>query len=114
MCKEIRKFLIRWTFGLSGVIPDDDVDNDHLWNGEYSNSFILTRHFYYRCNLAGETHRFELPEGAIQPQRREYGNVFGCGLLLDPENKLAIFFALNGKLLGELLLKNHFQFVNLK
>jgi hypothetical protein len=45
-------------------------------------------------------------EGAIQP-RFKFGsiNVFGCGLVLDPENKLWIFFTLNGQLLGELALE---------
>jgi hypothetical protein len=48
-----------------------------------------------------------LPEGAIRPRRvlaRGSINVFGCGLVLDPENKLAIFFTLNGQLLGEFCL----------
>jgi hypothetical protein len=29
------------------------------------------------------------------------GNVFGGGILIDPDNKVAIFFTLNGILLGE-------------
>jgi hypothetical protein len=32
------------------------------------------------------------------------GNVYGCGLLIDPDNELTIFFTLNGILLGELFL----------
>jgi hypothetical protein len=55
--------------------------------------------------LAGERHLFELPEGAIRPKWKEYWNVLGCGLVLDPEDKLAIFFTLNGKLFGELVLE---------
>jgi hypothetical protein len=54
-----------------------------------------------RCWLAGEYLLFELPEGAIRPRMHEYDNVFGCGIVLDPDNKLAILFTLNGKLLGE-------------
>jgi hypothetical protein len=42
-----------------------------------------------------------LPEGANRPEKKQYGNVFGCGLVLDPDNKLAIFFTLNGQLLGK-------------
>jgi hypothetical protein len=46
-----------------------------------------------------------LPEGAIRPEEKEYGNVYGCGLVLDTQDKLWIFFTLNGKLLGELVLQ---------
>jgi hypothetical protein len=45
-----------------------------------------------------------LPEEAIRPQMKEHGNVYGCGLVLDPDNKLWIFFTLNGILMGELAL----------
>jgi hypothetical protein len=55
--------------------------------------------------LAGERHRFELPEGRAMPEFKEYGDVYGCGLVLDPEGKLSIFFTLNGQLMGELMLE---------
>jgi hypothetical protein len=64
--------------------------------------------FYYddECWLAGKRYRFELPEGAIRPRwERKSINVFGCGLVLDPNDKLAIFFTLNGKLAGKLVPK---------
>jgi hypothetical protein len=87
--------------GLSGVIPDNS------WIGKESNSYAISSDFYFfgDCQLAGERHHFELPEGAIQPEEKEYGNVYGCGLILDPDNNLAIFFTLNGQLLGELVQK---------
>jgi hypothetical protein len=51
------------------------------------------------------THHFELPEGVIRPRRAPSGiNALGCGLVLDPHDKLWIFFTLNGKLMGELAL----------
>jgi hypothetical protein len=57
------------------------------------------------CWLAGELHNFELPEGADRPRReRNSIIVHGCGLVLDPEDNLWIFFTLNGQLLGELVL----------
>jgi hypothetical protein len=34
-------------------------------------------------------------------KHKDDGNIYGCGLLLDPDNQLAIFFTLNGILLGE-------------
>jgi hypothetical protein len=37
------------------------------------------------------------------------GSVFGCGLLMDPDNKLTIFFTLNGILLGKFFL-GHFMY----
>jgi hypothetical protein len=51
-------------------------------------------------------HPFELPEGAIPPRTKDDGmDVYGCGLVLDPDDKLAVFFTLNGKLMGELVLE---------
>jgi hypothetical protein len=60
-------------------------------------------HYLYDCLLAGETHPFEkLPKGAIRPKWKYNSiNVFGCGLVLDSEDKLAIIFTLNGQLIGE-------------
>jgi hypothetical protein len=75
----------------------------------------------HECRLAGECYYFELPEGAIQPRLKCGMNVYGCGLVLDPEDQLSIFFTLNGKLKGELVLevlriskKSHayFQLIN--
>jgi hypothetical protein len=44
---------------------------------------------------------FEWPNGVkVVPEWTCPGNVTGCGLLLNPENKLSIFFTLNGILLG--------------
>jgi hypothetical protein len=58
------------------------------------------------CWLAGERHHFQLPEGADRPIPKTDGtDVYGCGLVLDPEDKLAIFFTLNNNLLGELALE---------
>jgi hypothetical protein len=75
--------------------------------GGYPNSYaisISTRYCNW-CHLAGEHHRFQLPDGAIQPKlMKENGtNVYGCGLVIDPNDKLAIFFTLNGILMGLLL-----------
>jgi hypothetical protein len=71
--------------------------------GDYPNSYaISTGSNWYR--LAGETRPFELPDGAIQPPVSKYkGNVYGCGLVMDPNDKLTIFFTLNGILMGQFL-----------
>jgi hypothetical protein len=45
-------------------------------------------------------HHFEWPNGAIIPKSIDKGEVMGCGLLLNPEKGLFIFFTSNGILLG--------------
>jgi hypothetical protein len=92
--------------------------------GQDSNSYASAIPIgHHGCLLAGERHRFELPEGAIiRPKMKEDGNVYGCGLVLDPDNNLAIFFTLNGQLLCKLELKHnkkerahvYSQLINLK
>jgi hypothetical protein len=42
-----------------------------------------------------------LPNGAIKPKWSWLGDVIGCGLVLNCQNDVAIFFTLNGILLGE-------------
>jgi hypothetical protein len=84
--------------GLSYGAPNNS------WLGVHSNSYALLPYLVFdRCWLAGEHHRLQLPEGVVRPKWKCNGNVFGCGLVLDPKDKLAIFFTLNGKLLGELV-----------
>jgi hypothetical protein len=82
-------------------------DKSYAFIGEYSNSYaiLIAGNTCYRSSLAGASLYFELPEGAVQPIWKRNGNVFGCGLVLDPDNKLEIFFTLNGKLLGKLMLE---------
>jgi hypothetical protein len=86
--------------GLSDGANRDD-DNSRI--GDYSNSYaISTAGYDERCWLAGESYYFEFPEGAIRPRWKSNSrNVMGCGLVLDTEDKLWIFFTFNGQLLGE-------------
>jgi hypothetical protein len=51
--------------------------------------------------LSGYIHNFEWPNGAIRPEWNGQGDVVGCGLLLNPENNLFIFFTANGILMGQ-------------
>jgi hypothetical protein len=76
--------------------------------GDYPTSYAISTDFYwYWYHLAGETLTFELPYGAVQPRDNGNGrNVYGCGLVMDPNDKLAIFFTLNGILMGQFLFKN--------
>jgi hypothetical protein len=55
------------------------------------------------CQIAGKRHLFEWPPEAIRPKSKAKGNVYGCGLLLDQYDKLAVFFTLNGTLIGKFL-----------
>jgi hypothetical protein len=65
---------------------------------------IYDRNYDVYCWHDGQRHRLELPDGGIKPEwkarlpwelsngeRQPLGDVVGCGLLLDSENKLAIF-----------------------
>jgi hypothetical protein len=61
--------------------------------GDYPNSYAISTGFNL-CYLAGET-SFELPRGV------NGRDVYGCGILMDPNDKLAIFFTLNGILMGQ-------------
>jgi hypothetical protein len=67
----------------------------------------LTRNSYYIsngcnwCRLSGKSHHFKLPNVAIKPVWNGSINVVGCGLVLDTKNELAIFFTLNGILMGK-------------
>jgi hypothetical protein len=82
----------------------DNAIPDNSLIGQDSNSYAIPCFYvFYGCLLAGDRHRFELPEGAILPEMKQNGNAFGCGLVLDTEDKLCIFFTLNGKLMGELV-----------
>jgi hypothetical protein len=54
--------------------------------------------------LFGEDLLLEVPVEA-RPESIVQGNVFGCGILMDSDNKMTAFFTLNGILLGEFLLE---------
>jgi hypothetical protein len=48
-----------------------------------------------------------------EPEWNGPGDVFGCGLLMSPQNKLSIFFTENGILIGQficVLLMNFYVF----
>jgi hypothetical protein len=55
-------------------------------------------------SLAGHRHEFQFPEGVIQPEVKDTGKVVGCGILMNPDDKLTIFFTVNGILIGSVLI----------
>jgi hypothetical protein len=50
--------------------------------------------------------------GIIRPEVKDTGNVIGCGILINPDDKLAIFFTLNGILIGSVLIFFHCIFLH--
>jgi hypothetical protein len=68
------------------------------------NSYANIGYDFDTCWLSGTHHCFKWPDGAIKPIFNCMGDVLGCGLLLNPENQLSIFFTGNGILLGQSLL----------
>jgi hypothetical protein len=94
-------YKIRYIFvGLSsGNIPTAGA-----WVGGFPNSYAIQEGCDY-CWLSRDDHRFERPTGAIEPEWNwnGQGNVVGCGLLVNPENELSIFFTGNGLLMGQFL-----------
>jgi hypothetical protein len=70
------------------LVQSPDDNNPSI--GRYSNSYAIK--LFDECWLAGEFHHWELTEGAIRPRPEEDGmDVYGCGLVLDSEDKLSIF-----------------------
>jgi hypothetical protein len=74
--------------------------------GKYPNSYSYPPGHDY-CVIADDHqyHKLEWPKELLKPKRelKGQGNVGGCGLLLDPNDKVAIFFTFNGKLIGNFL-----------
>jgi hypothetical protein len=59
---------------------------------------------FNNCWISKQHHFFQWPNEAIRPEWIEGpGDVLGCGLLLNPENKLSIFFTGNGTLMGQFI-----------
>jgi hypothetical protein len=85
--------------------------------GVYPNSYAIStisELLNWRI-LAGRTPILELPADeaiSLEPKENE-ANVYGCGLVMDPNDKLAIFFTLNGILMGQFIL-NAFQLYHSK
>jgi hypothetical protein len=89
------------------------MSSQFLPDGHTSLPLIETSPNYYthpsnfnHCWLSGKKHEFEWPNGTPQPKLNAKNNVVGCGLLLDAQNKLSVFFTENGTFLGKLLLGN--------
>jgi hypothetical protein len=53
------------------------------------------------CYPSNKKHEFEWPNGTNKPTWNGNGDVVGCGLVLSPNNRLAIFFTGNGILMGQ-------------
>jgi hypothetical protein len=56
------------------------------------------RDYYW---LSEKKHTFEWPNGAIKPEWNGQGDVVGCGLVLNSEKEVSLFFTGNGILMGK-------------
>jgi hypothetical protein len=74
--------------------------SDAQFIGKKPNSYALEYNFNTLCWIADEIHSFELSDNENVPIYYGPGDAIGCGLLMNPENRLAIFFTLNGTLFG--------------
>jgi hypothetical protein len=90
-CSKFRSIFI----GLSsGYLPNGSCV------GLLPNSYAILDGRNY-CWLSSEAHNFEWPNGEIKPAWNGQRDVIGCGLALNPENKLSIFLTGNGILMGQ-------------
>jgi hypothetical protein len=84
------------------------ADGADLLVGQYPYSYAIENGYAFKyCWLSGKKHLFEWPLGLSN--RLEWNDrveVMGCGILLTPQNKLALFFTANGIFLGQ------FQFIH--
>jgi hypothetical protein len=84
----------------SGFIPDDGDS----FVGQYPNSYAVAKGRKF-CYLSGNRQDLEeLQQGAPQAQYNSQGDVVGCGLMMDPNDNLSIFFTQNGVFMGKLSL----------
>jgi hypothetical protein len=75
---------------------------DGSFVGFLSNSYAINDYSDY-CWLSGKSHPFEWSNRALRPKWKGPENIIGCGLLLNSENALSIFFTENGILMGQFL-----------
>jgi hypothetical protein len=103
--QNLQKFIRLCTVGITdGEIPP------YGWIGQSPNSYAIAitstripNSNNYQFRLAGLQHHFEFPEGVIRPEVKETGNVCGCGILMNQDDKMTIFFTFNGILIGSVL-----------
>jgi hypothetical protein len=99
---EFKKFSCKFSRYYVGL-SNGNISDDGQW-------IPPTQSYYYfgsgsdYCTLDKNKHIFEWPNGTIKPiWNGRRGDIIGCGLVLSPNNQLAIFFTLNGILLGQFL-----------
>jgi hypothetical protein len=74
---------------------DREIPRDQ-WIGFSPNSYAIVIRIpeanFYDFYHAGRNHHFEFPEGVIRPEQKDTENVIGCGILMNSDDKLTIFF----------------------
>jgi hypothetical protein len=79
-----------------GNKPDAPADLLGIGGSLNSNSYGLDPSNSFDCYLDGRHHPLEYQTGPVG-----VGSVFGCGLLINSKNELAVFFTHNGILMGK-------------
>jgi hypothetical protein len=57
------------------------------------------------CWIEDDVHVFDWPNYENLPPANGPEDVLGCGLLINPENRVAIFFTSHGMLMGQFILE---------
>jgi hypothetical protein len=93
----LRYAFLKFTRCLVGI--SDDTNHFGILLAEHPDTYAIAA--MLKNGRAGRCSFIELLVGARLEQPNVQGNIFGCGILIDPDNKVANFFTLNGVLLGK-------------
>jgi hypothetical protein len=92
----LNKFFCSLEFFSVGFTDGNKPVDDLMGVGDVPNSYGLNPCNDMNSMLAGRVHKLECPTWPIHSVA-----IFGCGLLLNSKNELAVFFTHKGLLMGK-------------